>query len=250
MKISQDVLVVLSRMEFDGCYAVISDQLDRKLYTKVNDVLVALGGAWNRKMKAHVFPSNAEQRVDEVLISGEVETARDVGFFETPELLAAQLVKMADVKRGDHVLEPSAGNGRIVAALQEVGARVTVIERDRARRAHLLASVLKSKDALGDVDDFMEYRPKNKFDRVVMNPPFCKVGFGDHIEHVRYAYPMLKPGGVLVSILPAGVAFREDSRHSQFRKWLLDSGIITELPEGSFSSSGTQVRTVVARIVR
>lgn len=135
--------------------------------------------------------------------------------------------------------------------VEDVGAIVTALEADAERRDYLVAEVLKSHDTLVAYHDFIDYRgPSPKFDRVVMNPPFCKSGRGDHIDHVHHAYAMLKPGGVLVSVLPAGVSFRKDSRYRQFREWLLGSGTIEPLPEGSFSESGTNVNTVVARIVR
>jgi len=43
MKIDQNVMAVLSAVQCDGHRAVIVQQLDRKLYTQVNEVLVALG---------------------------------------------------------------------------------------------------------------------------------------------------------------------------------------------------------------
>jgi hypothetical protein len=45
----QEVLDVLRAMTCEGDLAVLnSGQLERKLYEKVNKVLAALGGKWNR----------------------------------------------------------------------------------------------------------------------------------------------------------------------------------------------------------
>lgn len=257
MMIDAEVLAVLSDLDVEGCNVRIDKPLDRPLYVRVDKVLVAIGGKWNRKAKAHVFSSDPMPRLDRVMTTGEVETGQDVGFFVTPDPLARQLVSLASVMFGMKALEPSAGTGSIVRALQDVGAIVTCVERDKDRREALLRDALKARDHVIEIDDFLDLNPRvldsrnpPKWDRVVMNPPFCKVGKGDHIDHVRHAYAMLKPGGVLVSVLPSSVTFRRDLRYRQFREWLLDSGTITDLPEGSFKSSGTGVNTCVARIVR
>jgi len=250
VKVSNDALAVLSTLEVDGNNVRITEQLDRALYTRVNKVLEAIGGKWNRKARAHLFGSAPTPRLDLVITTGEVKTGQDVGFFETPEFLAARLVKMADV-RDKHVLEPSAGRGRIIHALHEAHAvTVTAVEWLPDNRDHLLKSVLKGRDKLVDVTDCLDFAPIAKFDRVVTNPPFCRSGKGDHIDHVRHCYSLLRPGGVLVSVLPSSVEFRRDRRHAEFRRWLLDSGTIEPLPEGSFKESGTGVNTVVVRLVR
>lgn len=250
MKITDDVLGVLSALEISGKVVRIAEQIERKLYTKTNKVLEAIGGKWSRAAKAHLFPIDPVPRLDLVITTGEVETGQDVGFFETPQLLAKELVEMAGVQRGWRVLEPSAGRGRIVVELQEAGALVTAIEWDQERRLYLAEKVLKGRDVLVPTGDCMTWTDGPVFDAVVMNPPFCKSGEGDHIDHVRHCYTMLKPGGVLVSVLPSSVEFRRDRRYREFRAWLLDSGTISPLPAGAFKSSGTGVNTVVARIVR
>lgn len=244
MKIKQEVLEVLSVVRCDGTNAVIEGQLDRKLYTDVNKVLEALGGKWNRKAKAHLFDGDAASLIDAAIVAGEVVTKREIGFFPTPVALARQLVADLEIQPGMHVLEPSAGTGRIVEALLEVGASVTAIERDPKMRAGLIARQLCS---IAPYDDFMECvlpgfaRP---FDRVAMNPPFTKSGIGDHIDHVRHAFGLLAPGGRLKTILPNGIEFRQDRRHREFRAWVNDlGGEIEKLPDGSFRESGTDVRT-------
>jgi len=258
MKIDQTTLATLSMLQITDNRAVIVEALDRAAYTKVNKVLEAIGGKWSRKDKVHVFPSDAASLVDSVIDTGSVETARDVGFFETPLALATQLVRMACVSSKHRCLEPSAGTGRIVDALLAMGADVWAVERDRARLTELTAKASKpgSKLRTSDVDDFMSYEPTygngsvKSFDRIVMNPPFAKVGLGDHLDHVRHAAEdLLAPGGILVSVLPSSVTFRRDKRHVAFRAWVdRVGGTITPLPEGSFKASGTGVNTVVLTI--
>ena len=260
MQIADNVLAVLSELQFNGTNAVITGQLDRKLYVKVNEVLEACGGKWNRKAKAHVFPIDAAELVGRAIASGVVVTASEMGFFATPAPIAAQLVEDADVRPEHSVLEPSAGNGVIIDALLDLGFgppfNITAIELDRERneRMRKFYASLSRFRKLVTVQrecDFLNYEPDEPFDRVVMNPPFGKVGKGDHLDHVDHAFSMLDTGGILVSVLPQGVVFREDKRHKAFRKkYTSEHGSIIELLEGSFKSSGTDVRTCVLKVVK
>lgn len=273
MKISQDVLAVISSLEIKG-NAVSMRKLERALYLQVDKVLSALGGTWKRGAQAHVFDEDPTARIDIAIVTGEVTTAADIGFFPTPVALARQLVELAEVKPGMTCLEPSAGTGRIVDALVEAGAGVVAVERDDKMRKDLMVRSLDSFAARLEAGqgffsvaalerDFMladlgtsehPTLPSVRFDRVVMNPPFIKCGEGDHIDHVRHAFAMLKPGGILVSVLPAGVWFRQDKRHVAFRDWLEDSNNnnyhLGPLPEGSFKESGTMVNTYKLKLVR
>lgn len=255
MQVANDVLQVLSRLECAGNTARISGQLPRDLYLKVNKVLEACGGVWNRKAKVHVFEADtiASERIDQIIISGEVTTAQDLGFFPTPAPIARKLVELANVQPEDFVLEPSAGDGAIVEALIEARAGVLALERDANRRAQLTRRFVDTTRVAVMLPwthaheiDFLDYIPDEPFDRVVMNPPFCKVGAGDHLDHVRHAHGMLIPGGSLVSVLPAGIKFRADKRHAEFREWFMDlDGTVIDLPDDAFKASGTRVRTVV-----
>jgi hypothetical protein len=245
MKISKDVLKVLSDLRFDGPHARIAAQLDRKLYLKVDEALKACGGKWNRKEQAHVFGEDAEPIVDAAVNAGEVRTAKDDGFFPTPPDLARRLVALAEVGPRHFALEPSAGEGSIVKALLDEGAYVVAVEVDR-KRADALPSHPNVKL---HVRDFMTYENGKFFDRVVRNPLFCKVGLGDHLDHVKRAHSLLASRGVLVSVLPSSIEFREDSRHREFRAWYEAlGGVAGRLPECSFKASGTNVSTVVLRM--
>lgn len=256
MVVDQDVIEILAdrlSYEYAGT-ARIEGALDRATYAKVNKVLVALGGKWSRSAKAHVFAyGNVRSAVERVVDAGCVTTAADLGFFETPPGLAQQLVELAGVEPGQRVLEPSAGTGRIVSALQHAGALVRAVEWDAGRRAHLRERVLVAgRDLLSDTADLMDLDAAEfpgEIDVAVMNPPFCEVGNGDHLDHVRRAVKLVAPGGVVVAVLPRGVAFRQDRRHAAFRAWVGERGTIADLPDDAFRGSGTMVRTVVVRLV-
>ncbi len=249
MKIEREVMEVLSTLSTNGNHVRMS-QMDRALYVKVNKVLEALGGKWNRGQKAHIFSDDAASLIDAAIVLGEVTTSREINFFPTPQALAAQLVEEAEISGGMVCLEPSAGTGRIVREMVMHGAKVTCVERDPEMRKKLVADGYD----VSSVDDFLAYGDplrEGTFDAIIMNPPFNKVGLGDGIDHARHAYRLLRSGGILKCVLPSGITFRQDQRHTQFRAWVKSlDGTISELPPLTFRSSGTNVNTVVVTLIK
>ena len=145
MMLSNAVLQALSALAYTPAGVRVTDQLERKLYLQVNGALEAAGGKWNKKAKVHVFadPAGAEDRIDEIIVAGEVMTEREtrqkLGFFATPPELARELVRVAGVERNDLCLEPSAGEGALIEPMLELGAWVEAIEYDEGRFAKLCA---------------------------------------------------------------------------------------------------------------
>ena len=85
MQVSNDVLAVLSAAQANENQVQLVGQLDRALYAKVNKVLEAAGGKWDRKAKAHVFGAPAADRLDQIILSGSVEVPKDeFNFFPRP----------------------------------------------------------------------------------------------------------------------------------------------------------------------
>lgn len=244
MKIESDVLTVLSVAQAEGNNVVLTGQLDRQLYERTNKVLEAAGGKWNRKAKAHIFDGEAAARLDQIILSGSVDVPKDeFNFFPTPPQVVARLLELADVRYGMRVLEPSAGQGAIASACASLGARVDCFELMEANHR-----ILNGDDRLEAVvlGDFLAQSVDPVYDRVVMNPPFLKQS---DIKHVTHALSFLRPGGLLVAVMSAGVTFRNDSRTAAFRDLVTQrGGRIEKLPENSFKSSGTGVNTVIAVI--
>ncbi|MDX3232941.1 methyltransferase [Streptomyces sp. ME19-01-6] len=245
MKVTTDVLAVLDRAETDGNALRLTGQLDRKLYVATNKVLELAGGKWNRKAKAHLFDADAADAIEQVILTGEVvSTKQQFGYFPTPAPVVEQLIDLADLSPGMDVLEPSAGRGAIALPIADLGVFVECIELQEGNARHIIDA-----DALGilgvTIGDFLACDSNPEFDRIVMNPPFAKQA---DIRHVQHALNFLKPGGLLVAVMSAGVTFRS-GRAEEFRKLVADrGGSIEPLPESAFKESGTDVRTVVALI--
>lgn len=246
MKVSNDVLNVLAAADFAGQRLVLTGQLDRKLYTATNAVLEAAGGKWDRKAKAHVFPVDAADAMEQIIQTGEVTLIRtiqqDFGYFPTPQPVVDRLRELAQVGYGMSLLEPSAGRGAIAGAFFDV-AMVHVNELLQAN-----FEVLNSDDRYETATqrDFLTIDPAPVYDRVVMNPPFAKQA---DIKHVLHALKFLKPDGLLVSVMSAGVTFRDDRLTRDFRDLIRSrGGDIEALDDGAFKASGTMVRTVIVTI--
>jgi predicted RNA methylase len=245
MRIDNEVLAVLSRAGTSGRELTLIGQLDRKLYERTNKVLEAAGGKWNRKAKAHVFESEAFDRIDQIILTGEVEIPKDeFNYFPSPPFVVARLLELANIERGMRVLEPSAGRGAIAFACADLGASVDCVELMEANYTALCADTRLSSVTRGD---FLEVTPVPEYDRIVMNPPFAKQA---DIKHVNHALKFLKPGGALVSVMSASVSFRDNNLTKDFRALIEDrGGQIEALPDGAFKDSGTLVRTVIVEIL-
>lgn len=166
--------------------------------------------------------------------------AKDLQFYwSPPEVVEAALSYASVWNRSEYsgerpalrVLEPSCGDGRILDAVAGLGYRALGIEVDPARAAQA-----RAKGHPVVTGNFLEQKPVPEFDRVVMNPPF----YGRHYaKHVRHAFRFLKPGGVLVSILPATAHYDHDDLKGEWR----------DLPVASFAAAGTNVPTGLLRMV-
>jgi len=244
MRIDDEVLAVLSRAETNGFELKLTGQLDRKLYERTNKVLEAAGGKWNRKAKAHVFESDAFDRLDQIILSGEVEIPKDeFNYFPSPLAVVERLMELANISPGMRVLEPSAGCGAIAVACVKNGADVDCYELMEANFWELekTGQFRKVTNA-----DFLTVQPFAEYDRIIMNPPFFKQA---DIRHVLHSLKFLKPGGKLVSVMSASVRFRENKLTNEFRDLITErGGRIESLPDGAFKESGTMVRTVIVEI--
>jgi ParB/RepB/Spo0J family partition protein len=248
-RIPSDVLPILARNTIAGNVLTLPEQLDRETYLRIAKVLTAARGKWDRKAKGHVFPFDPRELIAEAVETGAVVDARKtLQFFETPDELAARMVRLANISPGDRVLEPSAGLGRIVRHLIACDAHVSAVEVDGTNCA-TLREIARHYDALTiNSEDFPVYHDVEawRFDAVVMNPPFSG---GQDMRHIRLAWDMLRPGGRLVAICSEGPFFRLESAAAEFRCWLDDIEATAEkLPPDTFRESGTGVaaRLIVA----
>lgn len=162
-----------------------------------------------------------------------------VDYFATPEPLGFKMVEWADIRPGDRVLEPSAGHGAIARFFPETADRVLVEpSAELASRAELT-----SPGARVENERFEDLHAVNKFDAIVMNPPFGHAG-ATAIAHLKKAIGHLKDGGRIVALLPRGatdeklnrVLYEDDASQGVHKVADID------LPPSTFERAGTSVR--------
>ena len=133
-------------------------------------------------------------------------------YFATPEPVGFKMVEWLGLRGGEDALEPSGGHGAIARWIPETSER-TVIEPSQALRARLAMVMNPAEDRIID-GTFEELAAANKFDGIVMNPPFG-TGGKTAIEHLAKAATHLRDGGRIVALIPTGPA--ADKR---FEKWM------------------------------
>ena len=243
--IDPDVMDVLSRGRTkDDVFYLPEGQLDRQLYVKVDKVLKALGGKWNRQIKGHKVPAGFAADLDTALQRGQaVDVKKTLGYFPTPSSVALRAAQELGARQDHLILEPSAGGGALVDAVLAEGQaeedHFTLVEVDPDRVRELRRRYPRA--TLAGPIDFLKQTPRTllgMFDRVIMNPPYDRILWRKHLLH---AWNFVLPGGRLVAILPAGA-----KHDTVLQDKLADHVVeIQDLPAGSFQQAGTMVNTVL-----
>jgi hypothetical protein len=178
------------------------------------------------------------------------KSAEGTDYFATPEPVGLVMTRLADAKEGEKMLEPSAGHGAIARWFRP----------DAERTAIEPSSELNSRLALvfqdGDIkrQNFEELNIINKYDAIVMNPPFGTAG-KTAIDHVAKAFGHLREGGRIVALIPEGQAIKrleqflygKDAKDKMLNP---DAHLIMSinLPDVTFKRAGTGVRTRIVVI--
>lgn len=228
-------------------------QLDRKIYLEVASALEKIGGAWKGgKVSAFEFKSDPSELLNQIAGGANVNLKKDFQYFPTPEPIADWLVELADIREEDTVLEPSAGQGAIVKAINSVYPE---------KQVHCYELMPTNQEILREIptvqfigEDFLNCKREGNlgikflYDRIVANPPFSK---NQDIDHVRNMYDSLKYQGKMVSITSKHWMISDNKKETEFREWLNTVGAeIHEIEAGAFKSSGTVIETVALVITK
>jgi hypothetical protein len=134
-------------------------------------------------------------------------------FFPTPPAIIDRMLRLASIEPSHRVLEPSAGSGDICLALRQLG--VERIDCFEVNSGLMEALTILGFEPSGR--DFLTTTPRPIYDRILMNPPFSKDAY---IDHVRASYDWLAPGGELVAVLPNGYRDSRITQRREFAHWL------------------------------
>jgi predicted RNA methylase len=170
-----------------------SHSIDKHVLKKVADVLRSIGGV-ELPHNEFQFDYDVKDVLDEICITGCVPDEVSHQFYETPDNIAQEMASMVGQLAGNKILEPSAGQGSIA---QHLKGDITCVEVSA-----LHCKILESKGFTNVInEDFLEWGVSqsihNKFDAVVMNPPFSQ---GRALYHFKTALQFLEKGGVLVGL--------------------------------------------------
>lgn len=236
---------VLQECTIDGNNVKLPEgQLDRKLYQDVAKSLQGIGGKWiGGKTQAFVFDQDPTELLTRINGGEQINLKKDFQFFETPELLADELVLYAAIQDHHIVLEPSAGRGAIVDeifrrfpnkeylfCIEKMDDNLRVLHKKYSNKINIIHPLN---------DDFLNYTGSS-FDRIVANPPFTN---NQDIDHVRKMYEILSPGGRLVSVTSEHWRMATNEKKCiAFSGWLVDvDAAYYRIDKGAFKSSGTMV---------
>ena len=222
-------------------------KISDELYDKIAVAVRTIGGTWSERHNGFIFAEDPTEKIETLISTGTYEITEEhiwreeVQFYPTPNKIASQMVKLAELVEGDIVLEPSAGRGAILD-LFPANVQKIAVEYDEGN-----AAILEAKGHNVICGDFLAVKDLN-VTKVIMNPPFSKY---QDVQHVMHAYSMLKPGGILVAIINENTLHRGKTNNSCRRFLEVLKGVkheIIHLEEGTFSESGTMINTAIIKM--
>lgn len=250
--LSPEVQAVLraATISEDGLTLTLAGELDHKLYQATAKAIEALGGKWNRKVGAHLFPTDARQILAGVLDGDALPEKNPLAFFPTPETVVTEMLKRIwPWPNGSRFLEPSAGEGAIADLLRRRhGVSPDCVELDEGR-----AQALREKGHRVVGSDFLAFTPEQPYDYVLMNPPFTVAGDTQaYIDHIEHALTCLRPGGALLAVAPGSLAWLSRKRVAAFREFCEKhaQSPLHEFAPGVFKASGTEIATCLIHLTK
>jgi len=222
-------------IENTGASSVTFDCLDEKMRKTLGRAgiinSVSLNAALERftEIMRHAVTAtdpNAK-RLRELIYEARNNQGGDIQF--TPEPVAEYLISLAGITSGSKVLEPEAGIASIADKAKEITPNVDCLETMQLFREIL---ELKGHNLIGR--NLLEHEQNPIYDAVVMNPPFSA-----EIEHIRYAFGFVKPGGTLVSVCSTRFTSMDKRGYPEFKQWLTEHGLYYENTESKFEKTGT-----------
>lgn len=248
----RDVLRLATISE-DGLTLTLSGQLDRATYQATAKAIEALGGKWNKKAQAHLFPKDVREVLNGLLEGEQLPKLPDknpLDFYATPEPVVHEMLRRIwPWPNGSRFLEPSAGEGAIADLLwgkHSVYPDCVELDEDRAQ-------TIRRKGYRVVGTDFLTFTPEQPYDYVLMNPPFTAPGDPQaYITHIEHALTCLRPGGDLVAVVPQGYAHGSRKRVAAFRAFCEanEQSPMQEFAPGTFKAAGTDIATCLIHLTK
>lgn len=236
---------ILQKCTVDGNIVRLPEgQLDRKLYQEVAKSLELIGGKWKGgKVMGFIFPNDPTELLEQIANGENRNLKKEFQFFATPDDVSDWIVnEFAFLQSNFKVLEPSAGQGSIIKAIQRLIPEINVDYCELMDVNRTFLSKIPNTTFLQD--DFLTLNGKeNYYDLIVANPPFSK---NQDIDHIRKMHECLNKGGRIVTIASTHWQLSNNKKETEFRNWLEKLEASTYyFPKGTFKESGTMVSSVL-----
>ncbi|MDF9779111.1 DUF4942 domain-containing protein [Pseudomonas baetica] len=197
--VSFGVLAILANLKTKGFrpgeWLLDSNVRNSPYMAEADGIIEALGGAKLRE-GSYAFPyPDVREVLDVVIASGRLPEQKTHQFYGTNEKLGKEAARIADIKDGETLCEPSAGQAGIARFLPKE--RTTCVEVSAVNCA-----ILRQHDFKEVIEaDFLQWaRTGVSFDKLIMNPPFSQGRAQAHLEAAA-----LVARRRIVAILPASL---------------------------------------------
>jgi hypothetical protein len=247
-----DVLAFIQACSIEGNTLILPSreafELDTKQYGKFKKLIESIGGTYVVGKNAFEFEFPPE-RLIEGLLRGD-NYAKALQFYPTPERIAKLMQELVIPRLGWNTrwLEPSAGRGSLIKVILDENPHLTTqidaCEIDDINREILLGMGV---NLVGD--DFLSLHtsPAQKYDGIVMNPPFSN---NQYIKHILHAYDSLKPGGSLSFIAPTSWLDPRSQLERDFNDLITAHAFETHTMPHAFRESGVSIETCIVGLRR
>lgn len=232
----------------EGCFLfppnVADMELDAKDYAAFKKLMTDNFGRWKANRGGFMFPFDPACLLQELRAGGRPSYRKDWHYFPTPENVLSEMCNMAPPCFDGRFLEPSAGQGAIVEYIRdEMGGLHHEQEWHLVEPHPVNRGILEGKGFTVHGYTLEEFAAGRApcYDAVYANPPFK-----DDTAHVGLMLDLLSEGGYLVCVLPETFTGRAANKalvsrlDREFDYWYT-----RPIPQGAFSSSGTQVTTTI-----
>lgn len=234
-------------------------------YARVKKILTAMGIKWDSRKKGHPMTDKQVAEWNGLLnkVDGDpsapvmvADPKKDMGQFFTPPHVAHEMIRMSGFLHGPirktlGVLDPSCGAGNLLVAAAEhlknkakeihlYGYEIDSAHADDAAE-NVTRAVGKNLMFRGNVlcNDFFKVADPVLFDLILMNPPFLRNTWQKHlVRALDFA------GDTIVIVCPAGATFTKTTVQA-LEKANISVVEARRLPEDTFVSEGTKVRTQI-----
>jgi predicted RNA methylase len=237
--ISQDTLNVLRTLKYTQHPThtqvdITQGQLPPNIYQEFKTILKSLGGKWNKK--THVFPEDPQYHIQTIIEIGRLPDFNPYDFYPTPPDIVEAILTLNEIQNQSpcihSILEPSCGTGAFLKGIKKhlPDAKITAVEINPLNVKTCQKAGFTVQQA-----DFLTWDSKEKFDLIVMNPPFQRATWQKHYQH---ALKFLNRYGIIACITPTNLP---KDTHRQ----VCHDGYVYKNKAKAFSEAGTLVDTYV-----